>query len=97
MSLLKPQLSLTQMCEYLNSHTFVPHPNGNIKLFGLNEFEMNSVIKYENDIWKFWAFQENTNNAVYYNRDRKPLIINIFDSEAFKNAERMIDEDEDEE
>ncbi len=38
----------------------------------------NSIIEYQNDIWKFYAFQSNSNNAIYYNNKGVVLILNTY-------------------
>lgn len=61
---------------YLSTHTFVPHEMGNWGNYGLNIFGCDSIINYNNDIWKFYAFQACSDNAIYYNKDGKELILN---------------------
>ena len=48
--------------EYLKTKTFIPHENGNYARYGLNLFGCDSVIQYDNKIWKFKYFITNTNN-----------------------------------
>jgi hypothetical protein len=74
-----PMTTIDSIQEHLNSNEFVPHPNGNYAIYGLLLLGCDSIIKYEDDIWKFWAFETGTNNAIYYNKDRKPLSINPYD------------------
>jgi hypothetical protein len=54
--------------EYLSCRSFVPHKNGNSMNCGLNSFGCESIIKYNDDIWKFVWFLNKTNIAVYVNK-----------------------------
>jgi hypothetical protein len=55
---------------FLNTHEFEPHEMGNYELYGLNMFGCNSIIKYNDKIWRFYNFENST--AIYetYNRER---------------------------
>ncbi len=61
--------------EYLNTKTFIPHSGGNYGRYGLNLFGCNSVILYNNDYWKFIWFVNNSNDAVYINKNGKEFIL----------------------
>lgn len=78
---LHPMPTLYDIQKYLYMNEFVPHPMGNYALYGLNMLGCDSIIQYEDDIWMFWAFESRTNNTIYYNKDRKPLTINLYDSD----------------
>jgi hypothetical protein len=59
----------SNICEYLSCSSFVPHKYGNSMKYGLNSFGSESIIKYNDDIWKFVWFLNNTNIAVYVNKN----------------------------
>ncbi len=61
---------------FLSTNTFIPHELGNIHKYGLNFFGCDSIIHYNNDIWKFLYFMQNSNNAVYINKNGKKFIYN---------------------
>ena len=46
--------------------------------FGLNSFGCESIIKYNDDIWKFNSFETGTSNAIYYNKDNVKFIVNLY-------------------
>jgi hypothetical protein len=48
---------------------------GNYANYGLNMLGSNSIIDYNNDIWKFYAFQAGNDNAIYYNKNSTELIL----------------------
>ncbi len=79
----------SNISDYLNSHSFEVHPNGNSMLFGLNSFGCNSVILYQNDIWKFYAFESGTDNAIYYNKDGKRFVFNTYDTQVKSQITRL--------
>ena len=58
--------------------TFRVHPMGNANCFGLNTFGCDSIIQYGNQIWKFYAFQTGTENAIYLNKFNETFIFNCF-------------------
>jgi hypothetical protein len=62
--------------QYLSNHTFVPHSMGNYGNYGLNMLGTDSIIDYNNDIWKFYAFLPHSDNAIYYNKNGTSLILN---------------------
>lgn len=63
---------------YLQSNEFVEHPMGNYALFGLNFFGSNSVIRYNDEIYKFYAFKPNSNDAIYVNKHSQEIVINPY-------------------
>jgi hypothetical protein len=73
------------------AQTFQVHPNGNANLFGLNTFGCDSIIKYKNQIWKFYAFQTGTDNAIYLNKFNETFILNCIqkDPNVIENITRM--------
>ena len=85
--------SVNEIIEHLHSHKFKQHPNGNYSMCGLEEIGCHSIIEYDNDIWMFYAFQTNTNNAIYYNKDRKPFVIDSVSTKKLSdmNVKRMIE------
>jgi hypothetical protein len=56
--------------EYLKNHTFVPHPEGNRMLYGLNSFgtDSNIMFKNETDVWRFVYFAVGQPKATYINQ-----------------------------
>jgi len=62
---------------YLKSTQFVEHPLGNQLMYGLNSFGCNSIIRKDNEIYKFYAFKTGTDDAIYYNKNGKQFIINL--------------------
>ena len=70
-------MSIRQIVKnYITNNNFVPHTNGNSMHYGLNEFGCNSVILYNNQIWKFIWFINNSNNAVYINKEGDEFVLN---------------------
>jgi hypothetical protein len=67
--------TINAISTYLSTHTFVHHEMGNYANYGLNMFGCDSIIDYNNDIWKFYAFQAGTDNAIYYNKNGTELIL----------------------
>ncbi len=63
---------------YLSNHTFISHEMGNYGNYGLNMFGCNSIIEYNNDIWKFYAFKTGSNDAIYYNKNGTKLILDSY-------------------
>ena len=54
---------------FLSNNVFIPHKNGNDMCYGLNSFGCDSIISYNNDIWKFVWFLTGTNKAIYINKN----------------------------
>ena len=63
---------------FLNTQEFEPHALGNYALYGLNMFGCDSIIKYNDKIWRFYAFENST--AIYetYNGERIRLSSNNY-------------------
>ena len=61
---------------YLSTHAFIPHHMGDYANYGLNMLGTNSIINYNNDNWKFYAFEVCSDNAIYYNKAGVKLILN---------------------
>ena len=74
---------------YLNSTEFVDHPMGNYALYGLNTFGCDSIIRYNNEIMKFYAFQSGTNYAMYITQKGDTVFINTNNNTL--NITRLID------
>ncbi len=55
-----------QTIEFLKTRAFRPHPFGDKLLFGLNGFGCDSVILFEEHLWKFLYFAKN-NQPIYIN------------------------------
>lgn len=62
---------------FLSKNTFVPHKDGNAMNYGLNSFGCESIISYNNDIWKFVYFLVNSNIGVYYNKNGQRLELDL--------------------
>jgi hypothetical protein len=45
--------TFVNISQYLLTNNFVPHKGGNMMNYGLNSFGCDSVIEYNDDIWKF--------------------------------------------
>jgi hypothetical protein len=60
---------------FLSKNTFIPHKDGNAMNYGLNSFGCESIISYNNDIWKFLYFLNGSNKAVYINKNGLELIL----------------------
>jgi hypothetical protein len=84
-------MSYLNIADYLNSNVFVVHPMGNYGLYGLNFFGCNSVIRYGDEIMKFYAFKSGTNNAIYINKSGREIIINPYDTDSTVKINRLID------
>ena len=69
----------TDINTFLNSNEFVEHPMGNYALFGLNFFGSNSVIRYNDEIYKFYAFKTGLRNSIYVNKHAQEIVINPYD------------------
>uniref|UniRef100_A0A6C0HVA8 Uncharacterized protein n=1 Tax=viral metagenome TaxID=1070528 RepID=A0A6C0HVA8_9ZZZZ len=80
-------MSKVETLKYLNTKTFIPHINGNYAMYGLNYIGCDSIIQYNNNIWKFIWFNSNTNDAVYINKTGIELIINKYNN--YDNITRM--------
>ena len=64
---------------FLSKNTFIPHKDGNAMNYGLNSFGCESIISYNNDIWKFVYFLNGTTNkAVYYNKNGLELVLDLY-------------------
>jgi hypothetical protein len=69
----------SNIIEYLKNHTFEKHENGNMFRYGLNSWGCDSVISYNNDIWKFIAFVPNKSDAEYINKNGEIITIVGYD------------------
>ena len=67
--------------EYLKTKTFIPHENGNYARYGLNFFGSDSVIQYNNNIWKFKYFFSNSNNALYIDKGGREFILDTYNKD----------------
>jgi pectate lyase len=52
---------------------------GNYAMYGLNMLGSDSVILYNDEILKFYAFVSNSNDAIYVNKDGHNIIIDPYD------------------
>ena len=62
-----------------NMSNFEEHVDGNMYKFGLNSWGCDSIIKYNNEIWKFIGFIPHKNDALYINKNS--IIITITGNE----------------
>jgi len=67
--------TIANTIEYLKTHKFKPHENGNMFRYGLNSWGCNSIISYNNNIWKFIGFEPNKSDAQYINMNGDITII----------------------
>ena len=79
----------SSIISYLNSTEFVDHPMGNYALYGLNNFGCDSIIRCNDEIMKFYAFQSGSNNAIYITNTGSERVINPYDKTL--NITRLID------
>ncbi len=77
--------------KYLKNHTFIPHKMGNYARYGLNDFGCDSIIEYNNQLWKFVWFLKDSNNAVYVNNEGREFILKDYNLDGII---RMQDKDE---
>ena len=63
---------------FLSKNTFIPHKDGNAMNYGLNSFGCESIISYNNDIWKFVYFLNCSNKAVYINKNGQELVLDTY-------------------
>ena len=63
---------------FISNNIFVPDENGSKMGYGLHSFGSVSIISYNNDIWKFIWFKNNTNDAIYINKEGAIHAFNIF-------------------
>ena len=57
---------------------YVVNPMGNYACCGLNMLGPSSIISFQNDYWKFYAFVTGKEHAIYFNKDGHTLIIDKF-------------------
>lgn len=80
--------TIANTIEYLNSHEFEPHENGNAFRYGLNSWGCDSIINYNNDIWKFIWFVPNKNDAMYINKNGDIITIVDYDDNITRMQEK---------
>jgi hypothetical protein len=69
---------IDETTKFISNNIFVPDENGNNMCFGLMSFGCDSIISYNNDVWKFIWFKNNTNEAVYINKEGFMHAFNTF-------------------
>lgn len=69
---------LCEAADFLKTNTFRPHPGGNRQLFGLNDFGCDSIILFEEQMWKFLYFDKN-GIPIYINALREQRRIHLND------------------
>jgi hypothetical protein len=82
-------MSHSSIASYLNSTEFVDHPMGNYACYGLNMLGCDSIIRYKDEIMKFYAFLSGSNNAIYITKIGSERVINPYDTTL--NITRLID------
>ena len=76
--------SITKNNTYnINTKTFENRPyqvleNGDSFCYGLNSWSPNSIINFQDDYWKFYAFVTGKEHVIYFNKDGHTLIIDKF-------------------
>jgi hypothetical protein len=70
--------TIDETINILSNNIFIPHENCNKMFYGLNSFGSESIISYNNDIWKFIWYKSNTNEAIYINKEGKMHAFNTF-------------------
>ena len=83
-------MSTDEIKEFLTSNTFIPHEKGNIMMYGLNSFGSESIIQYNNDIWKFIWYTTGTRDAVYMNKEGEYITINPYNNDNNNSIIQMI-------
>lgn len=81
----------------IKTHTFLPHPEGNKNLFGLNNFGCDSTIRYTEDdgtvdIWRFTHFETGTTSvrdAIYINKAGTVRKFDLLDQSIASRAVRL--------
>jgi hypothetical protein len=81
----KPAIVLDAMY-YLILNQFKPHPE-KLTLYNFNPTTTDTIIKYNNSIWKFVYYMFNSDIAVYINKYGEEIYINNISNE---NIIRMI-------
>ena len=71
-------LFLCETADFLKTNQFRPHPRGNQMRFGLNGFGCDSVILFEEQLWKFLYFNKN-GIPIYINARREQRQIHLKD------------------
>jgi hypothetical protein len=82
-------MSHSSIISYLNSTEFVEHPMGNYACYGLNTLGCDSIIRYNDEIMKFYAFVSGSNNAIYITKSGSERIFNPYNETL--NITRLID------
>ena len=52
--------------------------NGQLFCYGLNSWTPNSIINFQDDYWKFYAFVTGKEHAIYFNKYGNTLIVDKF-------------------
>jgi hypothetical protein len=83
--------------DFIKSHKFIPHPEGNKSLFGLNNFGCDSTISYTEidgsvDIWRFIKFASGSSSvrdAIYINKLGDVRNFDLMDKNIASRAVRL--------
>jgi hypothetical protein len=83
--------------DFIKTHKFVPHAQGNRGLFGLNFFGCDSTISYTEvdgtvDIWRFNNFESGTTSvrdAIYINKAGITRKFDLMDENIASRAIRL--------
>ena len=54
---------------------YIVHSMGNYGCCGLNMLGPSSIISFQNDFWKFYAFVSGKEHAIYFNKECHTLIV----------------------
>ncbi len=75
--------------DYLKNNQFVPHKMGNYARYGLNCFGCDSIIKYNNKLWKFICFVSNSNNAVFIGENGEQFILEEYNLDGITRMQEI--------
>ena len=68
------------------ANKFEPHSYGNYGLYGLNTFGCDSIIKFNDEIWKFLHFKKSSEIPTFVNKNGDLIEINLRNAQ---NVTRM--------
>lgn len=66
-------------CIFAANKMYVEHPNGNYGLYGLNMLGCDSIIRFNGDILKFYAFVVGKRDAIYVNEKGEQMVVDVYD------------------
>jgi hypothetical protein len=74
----KNMSTIDETKHFIANNIFVPDKNSYNMCYGLRSFGSESIISYNNDIWKFIWLETNTNEAIYINKEGDMHAFNTF-------------------